>query len=328
MDHFDETSDDKKKKSKKPKEKKGDDASKADDGSKTKKPLKCWICAGPHTVKNCPSKPKMAAVAQSEEKNDDASVGMMQILGASATTEVVSKRDPERNKLEYVRMKVGGTNVLTMVDSGASHNFMGEDTARRIGLRFVLAKAQMKTVNSPPMDILGIAEKVDTTLGEWTRKVDFTIVRIDDYEAVLGMEFMKQFDAMIVPHLKKLYIYDGREDVPIGVPTIGATRPDCKVGAMQMEDKEKVNKRLSSVEAKLVEQSLVIRSLSDSILDLTRRLELVDDDDDDDEVYVRLEVQKEDQVAYLQRMEIEDPDRWIELISEGEPSGSTPSTSS
>ena len=141
------------------------------------------------------------------------------------------------------------------------------------------------------------------------------------------MKFMKQFDAMIVPHLKKLYIYDGREDVPIGV-----TRPDCKLGVMQMEDKEKVNKRLSTVEAKLVEQSLVIRSISDSILDLTRRLELVDDDDDDDddddEVYVRPDVQKEDRVAYLQRMEIKDPDRWIELISEGDPSGSTPSTSS
>ena len=134
---------------------------------------------------------------------------------------------------------------------------------------------------------------------------------------------------MVVPHLKKLYIYDGREDVPIGVPTIGATRPDCKVGAMQMEDKEKVNKRLSTVEAKLVEQSLVIRSLSDSILDLTRRLEIVEeDDDDDDEIYVKPDVQKEGRAAYLQRMEIENPDRWIELISEGEPSGSAPSTSS
>ena len=88
-------------------------------------------------------------------------------------------------------MKVGGADILTMVDSGASHNFMGEDTARRIRLKFVPVKAQMKTVNSPPMGILGIAEQVDTTLGEWTGKVDFTIVRIDDYEAVLGMEFMK-----------------------------------------------------------------------------------------------------------------------------------------
>ena len=54
----------------------------------------------------------------------------------------------------------------------------------------------------------------------------------------------------------------------------------------------------------------------------------MEDDDDDDEVYVRPNIQKEDWEEYLQRMEIEDPDRWIELISEGEPSGSSPSTSS
>ena len=117
VDHYDETSDEKKK-SDKPKEKNKDDASKSDDGSKTKKPLKCWICARPHMVKNCPSKPKVAAIAQSDGKNEDASVGMMQILGASATTEVASRRDPERKNLEYVRMKVGGVDVLTMVDSG------------------------------------------------------------------------------------------------------------------------------------------------------------------------------------------------------------------
>eukprot|EP00253_Pinus_taeda_P026166 PITA_26166 len=240
VEHYDETSDDRKKKSDKPKEKKKEDASKSDDNSKTKKALKCWICAGPHTVKNFPSKTKVAVIAQSNAKNEEASVGMMQILGVAAATKVISWRDPERNKLEYVQMKVGDVDILAMVDSGASHNFMGEDTTRRIGLKFVPVKAQMKTVNSPPDDVLGVAEKVDTALGEWTGKVDFTIVQIDDYESVLGMEFLKQFDAMIVPHLKKLYIYDGREDVPIGVLTIGVTKPDCKLAVMQMEGEKQV----------------------------------------------------------------------------------------
>lgn len=71
-----------------------------------------------------------------------------------------------------------------------------------------------------------------------------------------------------------------------------------------------------------------MRTLSDSILDLSRRLEVVEDDDDDEEAYVRPNVREEDRVTYLQRMEIENPDRWIEIISEGEPSGSIPSTSS
>lgn len=91
---------------------------------------------------------------------------------------------------------------------------------------------------------------------------------------------------------------------------------------------EDMSKQLSMVETKLTKQSVVIRTLSDSILDLSRRLEVVKDDDDEEEAYVRPSVREEDRVTYLQRMEIENPDRWIKIISEGEPSGSTPSTSS
>ena len=75
VEHYDETSDDRKQKFDKPKEKKKDDASKSNDDSKMKKALKCWICAGPHMVKNCPSRPKVAAIAQSNMKDEEASVG-------------------------------------------------------------------------------------------------------------------------------------------------------------------------------------------------------------------------------------------------------------
>ena len=100
---------------------------------------------------------------------------MTQILGAATTIEVVSRRDLERNSLEYVPMMIRGADVVTTVDSGATHNFMSEDVARRIGLKFVPVKAQMKTMNSPPDYVIGIAERVETTLGEWTKKVDFTM---------------------------------------------------------------------------------------------------------------------------------------------------------
>jgi len=55
---------------------------------------------------------------------------------------------------------------------------------------------------------------------------------------------------------------------------------------------------------------------------------VVEDDDDDEEAYVRPNVREEDRFTYLQRMEINNPDRWIGMISEGETSGSTPYTSS
>jgi len=68
VEHYDETSDEKKKKFDKPKEKKKDDASKLDEKTKMKKPLKCWICVEPHMVNNCPSRLKVASIAQSNMK--------------------------------------------------------------------------------------------------------------------------------------------------------------------------------------------------------------------------------------------------------------------
>lgn len=133
-------------------------------------------------------------------------------------------------------MKIGKGNVLIMVDSGATHNFMSEDIARNIGLKFIPVQDQMKAVNSPPDFVIGVAEKVDVTLGEWKGKVDFIVVQINDYEVVLGMEFMKKFEAIMVPHMKKLYIYDRQDEVPIGVPTIGATTFKCKLKTMNVED--------------------------------------------------------------------------------------------
>ena len=34
----------------------------------------------------------------------------------------------------------------------------------------------MKTMNSPLDSVIGVAEMVGVTLGEWARRVDFTIV--------------------------------------------------------------------------------------------------------------------------------------------------------
>ena len=41
------------------------------------------------------------------------------------------------------------------------------------------------------------------------------VVPIDDYQVVLGMEFMEKYEAMMVPHIKKLYIYDVWENDPL-----------------------------------------------------------------------------------------------------------------
>lgn len=142
---------------------------------KENKPLKCWLCEDDHMVNNCPSKPNIATVTQSKgKKKEEPVVGMMQILGVVTTMEVVPKRDPQRNKLEYVDMKIRQGTFLTKVDSGATHNFVREEATTKVGLKFAPTQACLKVMNSPPDQVIGIAENVEVKIGEWIGKVDFT----------------------------------------------------------------------------------------------------------------------------------------------------------
>jgi len=79
VEHSDEGTEEKKKKADKPKEKAiKEEPSRLYDKTKTKKPLKCWICEETHMVKSCPSRPKVAVIAQSNvKKKEETSVGVM-----------------------------------------------------------------------------------------------------------------------------------------------------------------------------------------------------------------------------------------------------------
>jgi hypothetical protein len=44
-------------------------------------------------------------------------------------------------------------------------------------------------------------------IGEWTGKASFTIVLLDDYEVVLGQEFMRTKKKVPIPHAENLAIF-------------------------------------------------------------------------------------------------------------------------
>lgn len=69
-----------------------EEPSRSYDKTKTKKPLKCWICEEPHTMKNYPSILKVAVITQSnvKKKKEETSVRVMQILGAAVAMEAIS----------------------------------------------------------------------------------------------------------------------------------------------------------------------------------------------------------------------------------------------
>ncbi|KAA0065560.1 uncharacterized protein E5676_scaffold1212G00210 [Cucumis melo var. makuwa] len=77
-----------------------------------------------------------------------------------------------------------------MVDSGATHNFKIEAEVRRLRLRWEKDSGRMKALNSIALPIVGLVKQTMIMLGGWKGLVDFVVVKMDDFDVVLEMEFL------------------------------------------------------------------------------------------------------------------------------------------
>ena len=57
-----------------------------------------------------------------------------------------------------------------------------------------------------------------TRVGEWHGHVDYTVTKIDDFQVILGMDFLVQAKAAPMPHLGVMTVAD--EAQPCMVPRV------------------------------------------------------------------------------------------------------------
>ena len=78
----------------------------------------------------------------------------------------------------------------TLIDSGATHNFIVDEEARRLGLTIGKDPRKMKAVNFEALPIVGVSKRVPFKLGTWIGELDLVVICMDDFDVVLGMEFL------------------------------------------------------------------------------------------------------------------------------------------
>nr|GFB08920.1 hypothetical protein CTI12_AA187700 [Tanacetum cinerariifolium] len=111
--------------------------------------------------------------------------------------------------LQYVEATINGVKVRALVDSGATHNFVAVDEAERLGINATKGSGTIKAVNSPAKPIHGAAKDVRAKIGEWEGTIDLSVVPMDDFKVVLGLEFLDKVRAFPMPFANSLCIVDG-----------------------------------------------------------------------------------------------------------------------
>ncbi|GJX49454.1 putative nucleotidyltransferase, ribonuclease H, partial [Tanacetum coccineum] len=96
----------------------------------------CFICDGPHRARDFPKKASLNVKAKTE------------------TPKVV------RKGLQYMEATINGVKVRALVDSGATHNFVADDEAKRLRINATKGSGTIKAVNSLAKAIHRVAKDV------------------------------------------------------------------------------------------------------------------------------------------------------------------------
>ncbi|KAI4305209.1 hypothetical protein L6164_028590 [Bauhinia variegata] len=125
-------------------------------------PLSCYVCKGPHRMKDCPELGSLAAMVEEKEKYEEPPGTKLSSLRLLNT--IKAKPSSKSEGLMYVNAKLNGKPVSVMVDTGATHNFITPEEATRIGLNVAQGGGWVKTMNSSPKQFNGIARGVELCL--------------------------------------------------------------------------------------------------------------------------------------------------------------------
>ncbi|KAF2282493.1 hypothetical protein GH714_044032 [Hevea brasiliensis] len=190
------------------------------------KQWKCYLCDGSHRFTDCPHKSTfnvLRAIREEEkglkgkeQREDDSTpsmVGAIRFLGALKK----QKHKPSTEKgLIYVDLWINGKAARALVDTGATDNFIADRAALQFQLNMQEDTGKIKAVNSKATNIVGVARRVSCQMGPWNGEIDFTVIPLDDFDVVIGMEFLKKARAIPIPIADCLLLMG---DKPCIVPT-------------------------------------------------------------------------------------------------------------
>lgn len=109
--------------------------------------------------------------------------------------------------LMFVTALVDGQEVWTMVDTRANRNFISQRKADLLDFKVSPTSYKLKAVNFTTK--LGVSSTmVSLKVASWKGQCDLSAVPLNDFDLVLGMDFIVKAKVFIIPNLRSILIGD------------------------------------------------------------------------------------------------------------------------
>jgi hypothetical protein len=101
-----------------------------------------------------------------------------------------------------LKRKIANRVILCLLDTGASHNFITLESAKRMELHLEELKAPIEVhfADGVPHPTTLQTKRMPFQLGNWKRRVDLLVSTLGGMDCILGMEFITQNNVLIEGH--------------------------------------------------------------------------------------------------------------------------------
>ncbi|MBA0737295.1 hypothetical protein Gogos_010765 [Gossypium gossypioides] len=122
---------------------------------------------------------------------------------------LISKKRDENEGLMFVDINIAGQKRSALVDMGALDLFILEKTAKKLGLLIKKSNRKIKMINSEEAPTVGVVRNVELQIDKWKGKEEFEVIKLDDYDYVLGLNFLDRIHAALYPWADQIHIITG-----------------------------------------------------------------------------------------------------------------------
>jgi hypothetical protein len=134
----------------------------------------------------------------------------------------------ECNRFIFLKGKVSKRDVLCLLDTWASHNFITQKNVERMELQLEEFKAPIMVhfADGVPYPTTLQAKDVPLQLGNWRGKVDFLVSTLGGMDCILGMEFITCNNVLIKRHNRLVIMSSNNRVVQVKahkMPSVGGS---------------------------------------------------------------------------------------------------------